>query len=97
MAASTAPPPPLPAPIGRVLRPAAVLTLVAALFALYAAVLHPWMMSWGATAQEQRMALPGDEGPGDPARSFTRAITIRAPPSEVWRWVIQIGQDRAGF
>jgi hypothetical protein len=28
---------------------------------------------------------------------FTRAITIRAPASAVWRWVVQIGQDRAGF
>ena len=54
-------------------------------------------MNWGAMAAEQRMALPGDPPPGDVALRFTRAITIRAPAAEVWRWVVQMGQDRAGF
>jgi hypothetical protein len=28
---------------------------------------------------------------------FTRAISIGAPPSPVWPWLLAIGQDRAGF
>jgi len=28
---------------------------------------------------------------------FTRAITIGAPPSAIWPWIVQVGQDRAGF
>jgi hypothetical protein len=72
-----------------------VLTTCVVLLALYLAVLHPWLMSWGATAEEQRMELPGDGTP--PEQHFTRAITINAPASEVWAWVVQIGQDRAGF
>jgi hypothetical protein len=27
----------------------------------------------------------------------TRAITIDAPPDAVWPWLVQMGQDRAGF
>ena len=27
----------------------------------------------------------------------TRAVTIHAPASEVWKWVVQLGQERAGF
>lgn len=41
------------------------------------------------------MALPGDSAP--PSTYFTRAITIDAPTSAVWPWLLAIGQDRAGF
>src|SRR5438067_3015221 len=76
----------------------AALVILATFRALYFAVLHPWIMTWGATADEQRMGLPGDEAGVDPsAVYFTRAITIHAPTSEVWAWLPQIGQDRAGF
>ena len=72
-----------------------VLLTYAILLALYLVALHPWLMSWGATVDEQGMALPGDLAP--PEQHFTRAITIHAPASDVWSWVVQIGQDRAGF
>jgi hypothetical protein len=52
---------------------------------------------WGATPAEQAMSLPGDELPAGSATYFTRAITINAPPDQVWPWLLQIGQDRAGF
>src|SRR5512142_2561123 len=74
-----------------------VLVVSGVLLALYPAVLHPWMMSWGATSAEQRMPLPGDEYPLDGRTYFTRAITIDAPAPVVWRWLVQLGQDRAGF
>src|SRR5208283_2565218 len=66
-------------------------------FVVYFSSLHPWFMNWGATPAEQQMALPGDQLLPEPAFRFTRAITIRAPASVVWRWVVQIGQGRAGF
>src|SRR5512133_1599022 len=74
-----------------------VLLVSAALLALYPAVLHPWMMSWGSTEAEQRMALPGDQLPLDGKTYFNRAITIHAPAPVVWQWLVQLGQDRAGF
>lgn len=79
----------------QVLQARTVIAVYAVLIALYVALLHPWMMTWGATAVEQRLALPGDEIA--PESYYTRAITIDAPTSVVWQWVVQIGQDRAGF
>ena len=62
---------------------------------LFVAILHPWLMNWGSTRDEQAMVLPGDTEA--PSTYLTRAITIDAPPSAVWPWLMQIGQDRAGF
>ena len=53
--------------------------------------------NWGATSQEQGITLPGDELVADPASVATRAVTVAAPPVEVWRWLVQIGQDRGGM
>jgi hypothetical protein len=79
------------------LRPRYQLPLFALLIALYVVILHPWFMNWGTTAQERQMSLPGDERVAQPAWAFTRAVTINAPSSEVWQWLVQLGQDRAGF
>jgi hypothetical protein len=72
----------------------ALLLLIVA-WGVYLSVLHPWLMNWGATPDEVKMSLPGDELANGPY--FTRAISIDAPPSVVWRWIVQMGQDRAGF
>lgn len=74
-----------------------VLTLVLLVWIAYFIVIHPWFMNWGATALEQGMALPGDEFMPNGTPWFTRAITVNAPPEIVWRWIVQMGQDRAGF
>jgi hypothetical protein len=50
----------------------------------------------GASADEAAGRLPGDallEGPDIVA---TRAISIDAPPSVVWPWLVQMGPGRAG-
>jgi hypothetical protein len=56
-----------------------------------------WHRRWGATDEEVRMTLPGDELIAPPTSTCTRAITIDAPPAAVWPWVIQLGADRGGF
>src|SRR3954467_14058608 len=62
------------------------------------AVFRPWFLTWGATPEEARSSLPGDEVVGAArSDSTTRAITIHAPVSTVWPWVAQLGQDRGGF
>jgi hypothetical protein len=76
-------------------RPAAAVLIFAALWGVFVLVLHPWFMNWGATLDERTMVLPGDTAA--PETYFTRAITIHAPPSAVWPWLLAIGQDRAGF
>jgi hypothetical protein len=52
---------------------------------------------WGATKRECVTRLPGDELIAEPADVTTRAVTIDAPAGEVWRWLVQIGQDRGGM
>ncbi len=69
-------------------------------FAAYVAVLilvRPWHSSWGSTRSEQQMQLIGDPPIGESHYRIDHAITVRAPADSVWQWLVQIGQDRAGF
>jgi len=52
---------------------------------------------WGATDAEVSAPMPGDELIDDVAYLATRAITIEAPPSAVWPWLVQVGCLRAGY
>jgi hypothetical protein len=58
---------------------------------------RPRMLMWGATEEEATETLPGDDQNPRPRVQSTRAITIAAPPEQVWPWVVQMGHDRAGF
>ena len=60
-------------------------------------VFTPWQRNWGATEEEVAMSLPGDELTPPPVEQNTRAITIAAPPEQVWPWLVQMGADRGGF
>lgn len=51
----------------------------------------------GATSHERRATLPGDELVPGAKSASTMAITIDAPPSAVWPWLVQMGCDRGGF
>jgi len=53
--------------------------------------------SWGVDRADADRALPGDELVPDAARVDTRGITIAAPPSAVWPWLVQMGYGRAGW
>lgn len=59
--------------------------------------LRRWALTWGATPAELRRAWPSDELSPQAVEISTRAVTIDAPIDHVWAWLIQIGQDRAGF
>ncbi len=51
----------------------------------------------GATCEERRAEMPGDDVvPGAKGRS-TMAVTIAAPPKDVWPWLVQMGCTRAGW
>src|SRR5947209_17082975 len=78
-----------------VLHTVGTIVIFAAVCGLFLAVLHPWLMNWGSTGDEQALVLPGDTEA--PSAYLTRAITIDASPAAVWPWLMQIGQDRAGF
>lgn len=72
---------------------AAVLGLVGG----YSLGVRPRLLRWGATDEEVRRSYPGaDLIPGG-KRSATMAVTIDAPPSRLWPWLVQMGVDRAGW
>jgi hypothetical protein len=77
------------------LRP--LVALGAAFPLIYLFLIRPWHRRWGATDDEIRMALPGDECATDPGYQHTRAVTVDAPAEAVWPWLAQIGQGRGGF
>lgn len=63
----------------------------------YWVAVSPWHVRWGATDDDAASALPGDELVQRPVFSSTRAITIRARPDDIWPWLVQMGQGRAGM
>ena len=65
--------------------------------ALFCVVHRPWQVNWGATADEARRRMPGDEIVKNPSFDATRAVTVAAPPEQIWPWIVQIGYGRAGF
>jgi hypothetical protein len=69
----------------------------AAALAAYHWGLRPWYERWGATDEEVRASLPGDELVPNPVITRTKAITIAAPVRQVWPWLVQMGQDKAGL
>jgi len=56
-----------------------------------------WHMQWGATDEEVRSLMPGDDLVPLASFNATRAITIEVPPDRVWPWIVQMGYRRAGF
>jgi len=76
---------------------AGLAALGAAGAAVYARVIQPWHVRWGATDDEVRMPMPGDEIAPSPNMASTRAISVEAPPEAVWQWLVQIGQGRGGL
>jgi hypothetical protein len=62
----------------------------------YAKWARPWHLRWGATDDELTMHLPGDEFVAHRDTFATRAITVDAPAEDIWPWIAQIGQNKAG-
>jgi hypothetical protein len=82
--------------LGAALGVALALGLAAATVLTYVRWIGPRFGRWGASDAELARAMPGDElFPGAPCA--TRAISIDAPPKDVWPWLLQIGYGRAGW
>jgi len=66
-----------------------------------AVLTSPWRRDaynrWGAVDSEVFAPMPGDDLVPTPRLGYTRAITIDAPPTAVWPWLVQIGQGRGGL
>jgi hypothetical protein len=75
----------------------ALAAAVGAMAAMYAFVVRPWQLRRGATDEEVGRELPGDDLVPKSKHGYTQAITIDAPPADVWPWLVQIGHKRAGW
>ena len=64
---------------------------------VYVFVALPWQLRRGAANARIERSLPGDDLVPSPRTGYTQAITINAPRSEVWQWLVQIGYRRAGW
>ena len=64
---------------------------------LYWFPIRRWMSRWGATRRDLRRVMAGDDLLGDPTYSGTMAISINAPPEDIWPWLVQIGYQRGGL
>jgi hypothetical protein len=67
------------------------------IYASGAVLLWPFHRAWGSLSGEHAMAFPGDRTDRNRALELQHAVTVDAPPQEVWQWLVQLGQDRAGF
>lgn len=67
------------------------------LIGIYAVLLRPRLLRWGATKEEVKRPYPGADLISGGKRGATMAVTIEAPPAQVWPWLVQMGYDRAGY
>jgi hypothetical protein len=63
----------------------------------YTLAVRPWLLRWGATAEEARTPLAGDDLVPEARYTTTRGVTVRASAESIWPWLVQLGQARAGF
>ncbi len=67
------------------------------ILAIIFALLPPLFHTWGATEAEITHTYPGDDLLSAPALSWTHAVTVNAPPDQVWPWIAQLGDRRGAF
>ncbi|MGV9710104.1 hypothetical protein ACWDTI_05520 [Gordonia sp. NPDC003424] len=70
--------------------------VIGALAAAEALLIHLGR-TYGASATERALRLPGDDAIRNPTAITDHAATIAAAPEDVWPWLVQMGWGRAGW
>jgi hypothetical protein len=65
--------------------------------ALYWFPLRRWFARWGTTPDERTRVMPGDALMPIPTITGTGAVTVDAPPEDIWPWLVQMGHQRGGL
>lgn len=73
------------------------ITRLASALLLVEAALIALGRTYGSTTAERAKELPGDSVVRRPTTVTDHAITIDAPPQDVWPWLVQMGWGRAGW
>jgi hypothetical protein len=63
----------------------------------YRVLIRPWQLRWGATDDEVKRIMPGDDIVYEPSFNATRAVTIHASAENIYPWIVQMGVTRAGW
>ena len=64
---------------------------------LYWFPVRRWFRRWGTTAEERTRVMAGDPVIANPTHSATHAVTVGAPPEDIWPWLLQMGHRRGGL
>ncbi|HEY7440839.1 MAG TPA: SRPBCC family protein [Vicinamibacterales bacterium] len=74
-----------------------IIALAITLAGLYWFPLRRWFARWGTTPDDLAREMAGDAVIVHPTHSATHAITIDAPPEDIWPWLAQMGYHRGGL
>jgi hypothetical protein len=83
--------------VKKFLKTIGILSGLALVAVLVMIALLPWMDSWGATDGEIAASFSGDELVPSPRLLYTRAVTVKAAPEEIYPWIAQLGADKGGM
>jgi hypothetical protein len=64
---------------------------------LYWFPVRRWFRRWGTTAEDLTRVMAGDPVIAIPTHSATHALTVDAPPEDIWPWLVQMGYRRGGL
>ena len=74
-----------------------IFSVVAGMAIAFYLQLRQQQQSWGVVPADVERSLAGDELIGNPDIIETRSLSVEAPPSAVWPWLIQMGYGRGGW
>jgi len=73
------------------------LLVILTLAVVYWFPMRRWMNRWGAAPSDLTRVMAGDGLLVNPTYSGTLALTVDAPPEDIWPWLVQIGYQRGGL
>jgi hypothetical protein len=68
-----------------------------ALTAVYWFPVRRWSSRWGTTPEELARVMPGDALIPNATEMSMQAVTVNAPPEDIWPWLVQVGYQRGGL
>ena len=71
--------------------------VILTLTVLYWFPVRRWFRRWGTTNEDLTRVMAGDAVMTNPTHSATHAVTVDAPPEDVWPWLVQMGYRRGGL
>ena len=74
-----------------------ILVVILTLAVLYWFPLRRWFARWGASPEDVNRIMAGDAVILEPTHSATHAVTVDAPPEDIWPWLVQMGYRRGGL